>query len=214
MTAAPRRPQPVAPSGLPEALVGRDDQRLRNAGNAARASDHRGDHVERHAVRVRAAGHGRVPAVHPAQPAGRSVGRSPSAAPDPDRRRPGEGGRPDLDPDRLRPGRPDDLAALHRRLHQRLRDRVLRCRLSVVSPVPRRSRPARRWQLEARDESIRGTDHRARRGGRTHRGVHGAARDPPRRAQLRCVGAVHVRDPSPRAGPGAGVERAAASGPR
>ncbi len=58
-------------------------------------------------------------------------------------------------PDRLRARRPDDLAALHRRVHQRLRDGLLRRRLPVVPAVARRSRPDHRRQLEARDERAR-----------------------------------------------------------
>ena len=49
----------------------------------------------------------------------------------------------------------DDLAAVRRRVHQRLRDGLLRRRLPVVSPVARRARPDRRWQRQAPDEHVR-----------------------------------------------------------
>ena len=115
-----------------------------------------------HAVRVRPAHDDRVPAVHPAQPAGRRLGGPAPAPPDPDRRRPGPGGRDRVHPGRLLLRRPHDLAAVRRRLRQRLPHGLLRRRLPELPAVARRAGPAGGRQLEARDHAVRGADPRAR----------------------------------------------------
>ena len=148
------------------------------------------------AVRVRAAHDDRVPAVHPVQPAGRRLGGPPPPPPDPHRRRPRPGGGDRVDPGRVLLRRPDDLAAVHRRLHQRLPDRVLRRRLPELPAERRRTRPARRGQLEARDHAQRVPDPGARPGGDPDRLLPGAVRDDPRLGQLLRLGPVPDLDPA------------------
>ena len=126
--------------------------------HAARAAPDRRDLPEVSAVRVRPAHDDRVPAVHPAQPAGGRLG-GPAAPPaDPDRGRPGPGGRDRLDPGRLLLRRPHDLAAVRRRLRQRLPHRLLRRRLPELPAVGRGAGPAGGGQLQAGDHPVRGAD--------------------------------------------------------
>ena len=82
-------------------------------------------------------------------------------------------------------GRADDLAALRRRLPRRGPDGLLRRRVPVVPPLARRARPDRRRQLEARDQPLGGTAHRARPRRHPRRGREGAGRSARRRGQLR-----------------------------
>ena len=122
----------------------------------ARAAADRRDRPAGHAVRVRPAHDHRVPAVHPAQPAGGRLGGPAPAPADPDRRRPRAGGRDRVDPGRLRLRRPHDLAAVRRRLRRRLLHRLLRRRLPELPAVRGGARPAGGRQLQARDHAIRG----------------------------------------------------------
>ena len=80
--------------------------------------------------------------------------------------------------------RPDDLAALRRRLRQRLPDGLLRRRLPELPAVDRRARPARGGQLEAGDHAVRVADPGAGLAGVLIGAAAGAVRDAPRRAQL------------------------------
>ena len=57
--------------------------------------------------------------------------------------------------------RAHDLAAVHRRVHQRLRDGLLRRRLPVVPAGARRPRPDHRRQREAGVDAFGGGDRRA-----------------------------------------------------
>ena len=82
-------PQPPPPPRLPQALDRRDDLGLRVSAITQLALPLIAATVlDVGAVRVRPAHDDRVPAVHPAQPAGRRLGRPPAPPPDPDRRRP------------------------------------------------------------------------------------------------------------------------------
>ena len=203
-------PQPPPPPRLPQALDGGDDLRLRQRDHPARPAADRRHHAERHAVRVRPAHDDRVPAVHPVQPAGRRVGGPPPPPPDPHRGRPRPGAGHRVDPGGVLLRCPDDLAAVHRRLHQRHPDGVLRRRLPELPAERRRARPARRRQLEARDHAQRVADPRAGHGGHPDRLLPGAVRDDHRLGQLRRLGAVPDLDPAPGA-TGRGARR---GGPR
>ena len=87
-------------------------------------------------------------------PPGRRLGRPAAAQADPRHRWTSAAPRCWPDPGRVRLRRADDLAALRRRLPLRGPDGLLRRLVPVVSPVARRTRAARRGQLEARDQPL------------------------------------------------------------
>ncbi len=107
----------------------------------------------------------------------------------------------------------DDLAALRRRVHQRLPHGVLRRRLPELPALPRRSRPARRGQLEARDHALGGADPRARPRRGPDRGAEGAVRDGDRRGQLLRLGVLRVPGSAGRSRPSSPHDEAA-DGPK
>ena len=172
-------PKPPPPPRLPQALDRGDRLGLRVRDHAARAAAHRGDLPAGHAVRVRPAHDDRVPAVHPVQPAGGRLGGPAPAPPDPDRGRPRPRGGDRVHPGRLLLRRAHDLAALHRRLRQRLLHRLLRRRLPELPAVRGGARPAGGRQLQAGDHAVRGADPGAGRGRHPHRAAEGAVRDAP-----------------------------------
>ena len=181
----------LATPGLPEALVGADDQPVRLAGLAARTAARGDSHPRRERLRGRAARHGRVPPVPALRASGGRLGRSAAPQADPRPRRSRAGCGPRIGAARVRLRRSHDLAALCRRLPRRRRHGVLRRRVPVVPALARRPRPARRRQLEARDQPICGRARRPRAGRRSDRGTHRAVRDSPRRRQLPRVGGPH-----------------------
>ena len=103
------------------------------------------------------------------------------------------------DPGLLRPRDADDLAALRRRVRQRLPHGVLRRRLPELPAVARRARAARRGQRQARDDPVRGRRRRAGRRRDADRPHRRAGRDRHRRAELRGLGRVPAGHPAARA---------------
>ena len=150
-------------------------------------------------VRVRTPRDARVPALRPAEPAGRRVGRPAPAAADHDRGRPRSGRHAPLDTSRRHRRSADHLAALRSRLHERLPRGVLRRRLPELPADAPRARPARGGQLETRvdQDHIATTWSRHRR--RSHQRRHCPVRHRRRRDQLCPLGGPPVTDPEDRA---------------
>ena len=104
------------------------------------------------------------------------------------------------DRDRHHPGRvllrrADDLAAVHRRVRQRLPDGVLRRRVPELPAVGRRTGPAGRGQLEAGDHPVGGPDPGPRPRGHPDRRAAGAVRDAPGLDLVPRLRRVPVLDP-------------------
>ena len=140
----------VAPRRLHEAVDRPDDQPVRRRGHTAGDPAGGRPHPRGDAVRVRPAWRPPVPALHPAHDPRRGVGRPDAAEADPHRREHGARGAAGVDPGRL-PGRlAHHLAAVRRRVRDRLPRGLLRRRLPVVPAERRRARPAGGGQREAR----------------------------------------------------------------
>ena len=167
--------RPLAPSGLSQALVGRDDQPVRVAGRALAIGFVAILVLDASAFEVAVLGTlNFLPFILFTLPAGVWIDRL--------RRRPiliagdfAPGGAPRHCPDRLRRRRADALAALRRRLPHRHLHGLLRRGVPVVPAVARRARSDHRRQLEARDLPLRGS----RRGPRLRRGARRDLHGPP-----------------------------------
>ena len=158
----------MAASRLPLPLGRGDDQPVRHAGLAAGAAAGGDPRPRGKRLQDRGADERRVPALPPLHAPGRRLGRSPAAKADSRARQRRPRARAPVGADRLLGRRPDDLAALRRRLRRRRLHRLLRRRLSVLHPRAGRQGGRRRGELEARDQPS-GREHRRPRHGRRPR---------------------------------------------
>ena len=148
----------LAARGFPEALVRADGQPGRLPDQRIGSASRRLADPPRERVRSRCAFGCRLPAIPAVHASGRCLGGQTATASDH-----GDRGRWPRACARLNSSsglrrRSDVVAALRRRLRDRNADGVLRSRVSVLLAVARRAWRAGRWQRQAGDNSLRGTD--------------------------------------------------------